>query len=251
MERVKIDAELRNSTGKEVTKKVRQADKVPAIIYVKGGNLPVMIGHDSMKVLKGIHFSASTIIDMELSAKDKKETLSVLIKETQYSPLTEKVIHFDFQKVNLNEKIRVKVPILLKGECKGIKEGGVLEQTLHHVEIEGFPLDLVEKIEVDITDLAVGQSLHVADLKVDPKLKMITSKEETIAVIVTIEEEVVAEAGAAVEGAAPVEPEVLKEKKDKEGEEAEGAEGAKGKDDKKPAAKEEKKPAAGKDDKKK
>jgi large subunit ribosomal protein L25 len=250
MERVKIEAQLRDSTGKEVTKKVRQADKVPAIIYVKGGNLPVMIGHDSMKVLKSIHFSASTIIDMELSAKDKKETLSVLIKETQYSPLTEKVIHFDFQKVNLNEKIRVKVPVLLKGECKGIKEGGVLEQTLHHVEIEGFPLDLVEKIEVDITDLGVGQSLHVADLKIDTKLRMVTSKEETIAVIVTIEEEVVAEVGAAVEGAAPVEPEVLKEKKDKEGEEAEGAE-AKGKDDKKPAAKEEKKPAAGKDDKKK
>lgn len=250
MERVKIEAQLRDSTGKEVTKKVRQADKVPAIIYVKGGNLPVMIGHDSMKVLSGIHFSASTIIDMELSSKDKKETLAVLIKETQYSPMTEKVIHFDFQKVNLNEKIRVKVPVAFKGECKGIKEGGVLEQTLHHIELEGFPLDLPEKVEVDITNLGLNQSLHVADLKIGEKLKVLTSKDETIAVIVTIEEEVVAEAGA-VEGAPSTEPEVLKEKKEKEGEEAEGSEAPKGKDDKKPAAKEEKKPAAGKDDKKK
>lgn len=218
MEKVKIKTHFRQEAGKEIAKKIRKESLVPAVVYSKDINMPIQVPLPSLKVLKNIHFSESTIIDMDIEGyKNKDNPISVLIKDVQYNPVTEEVIHLDFMKVSLKERIKVKVPVNLKGECIGVKEGGVLEQMLWEVELEALPLDIPEKIELDVSDLAIGHSIHVEDLTLNPNIKILDSPKDTIVTVVVMKEE--------VEEVAPVEevqePEVIKEKEKEEKEEKE------------------------------
>jgi large subunit ribosomal protein L25 len=231
MERVKITVSAREKTGKEIVRKIRHSGEIPAVIYARGFNLPIQIAREGIKTLKDIHFSGSTIIDLDVLGS-KPDNFSVLIKDVQFHPLTEEIIHVDFVKVSLTERIRVKVPVVLVGEALGVKEGGTLEQILWELEIEGLPLDVPEKITLDISSLVIGKSIHAAEVKVADNLKIITAAEETVATVVAhVEEEVAAPQA----GAVPAEgPEVIKEKKPEDGQETEAE--ADKKEEAKPAA---------------
>lgn len=222
MEKVQIEVNLREKKGKEIAKKLRKKGEVPGVVYGKGVNESVSIPLSSLKVLRGINFSESTIIDMKIVPYTTEETLPVLVKDVQYSPLTEAVIHIDFMKVSLEEKIRVRIPITFKGEPQGVKEGAVVEYVLREVEIEGYPLDVPARIELDISGLQMGHSLHVKDLVIDEKLKMLTHLDETLAVLASKTEE---EPEPAEGEQAPVEPEVIKEKKEEKEEKKDKKEG--------------------------
>lgn len=239
MERVKIEASLREKTGKGVAKKLRREKIIPAVLYGKETNAAISIPLASMKALRAINFSSSTIIDMLLGSD--KNNINVLIKDVQYHPLTEDIIHIDFLKVSLEEKLKVKVGIVLKGEAKGIKDGGIVEQILWELDIEGLPLEIPEKIEVDITNLGIGDSIHAGNISLTGNLKVITAAQETVVTVVSpqLEEEAPAAGTVAPEG-----PEIIKEKKDKPEEAA--AQDDKAKDEKKEEPKKEEK----KDDKK-
>lgn len=215
MEKVKIETYLRERTGKEGAKKVRKEGKVPAIIYGKDKNIPITVEAAGLKILKSISFSESTVLDMDVITGKERENIPVLIKDIQYHPVTDKISHIDFLKVSLEEKIRVNIPLTFKGESKGVKEGGILEQILWEIEIEGLPLDIPEKIEIDISDLGTGSSLHAQDIKVADNLKVTTRPQETIVTIVEKEAEEEAVAAPLAEGV-PQGPEVIKEKKEKE-----------------------------------
>ncbi len=217
MEKVKIDVALRERLGKEVNKKLRKEGFVPAVIYGRDTNLAVKIPHEGLKILKSIHFSESTIIEMVVSNDKKHDTFPVIIKDIQHHPITEKVIHLDFFRVSLEEKITVHIPIVFRGEAKGAKEGGTFEQLLWELEVEGLPMDIPEKVEIDISALEIGHSLHVSDVAIADNVEVMTPAGDAIATVsVKKEEEEVAPAEE--EGAAPTEPEVIKEKKEAPGE---------------------------------
>ncbi len=211
MERIKAKSIIRPKIGKEVTKKIRKEGFIPAVIYSKDYNISVKLPHETMHALGQIHFSESTVIDMEIEGMEKKETIPVLIKDIQYNPLTEEVIHIDFVKVSLEERIRVNVPIELKGECKGVKEGGILEQMLWEIEIEALPLEIPEKIELDVSNLEIGHSIHIRDLTLSPGIRVFEDPQATIVTVVAKEEE---EEGVekGIPGEEEKEPEVIKEK---------------------------------------
>ncbi|MBU1122932.1 MAG: 50S ribosomal protein L25 [Candidatus Omnitrophota bacterium] len=214
MEKVKIETKFREKSGKEIAKKIRQLGEVPAIIYGKDTNILIELPLESLRILKSIHFSESTIINMTISGMDKGNEFPVLIKDIQYHPLTDKVIHVDFLKVSLTEKIKVHVPLVFKGEPEAVKEGAIVEQVIREIEVEGLPLDIPEHLDVDISKLEIGHSLHVKDLAVDVKLKIVTHLDETVATLVSKVEEV--EEAADMEGGevAFSGPEVIKEKKE-------------------------------------
>ncbi|MCM8823114.1 MAG: 50S ribosomal protein L25 [Candidatus Omnitrophica bacterium] len=219
MEKVIIKSILREGKGKEKVKKIRRRGFIPAIVYSRNFNLPVELPLSSMKILKSIHFSENTIIEMEVDGYENKDNrLNVLIKDVQYDPLREEVIHIDFMKVSLDEKVKVKIPIVLKGESKGVKEGGVLEQIMWDVTVEALPLDIPEKIEVDISHLGIGDTVHIVDLKISEKVRILASPEDAIVTVVAKEEEVVVSEEVTAETA---EPEVIKEKPKEEKEEKE------------------------------
>lgn len=238
MERIKIKVELREETGKEAVKKMRKRGLTPAVVYSENSNIILTVSLESLKVLRAIDFSESTVIDMQIvKTKDNKtetaEAIPVLIKDMQFNPLTEAVSHIDFLKVSLKEKIKVNIPVVLIGESKTVKEeAATVEQILRELEVEGLPLDIPEKIEVDVSELGIGHSLHVSDLVVAANLKVISDPKATVVTVVAKKEEVAEEEVVAEEGA-PTEPEVIKEKKDEPSDKKESSKEPKDKEPKK------------------
>lgn len=218
MEKVKIEVQTREKVNKGAVRKIRREGCVPAIVYGKNLNFPVTVPLAALKALRSIHFSASALLDMAVAGGSKRDDLAVMIKDIQYHPLTEQVIHLDFLKVSLEEKIKVQVPLFFKGEPEAVKEGAVLELILRELEIEAYPLDIPGRIEVDVSQLIVGHSLHVSDIQVAPNIKLITHAEDTVVTLLAKIEE---EEPVPSEGEVPLPegPEVIKEKKDKEPEE--------------------------------
>jgi len=166
------------------------------------------------------HKSESLILDLKL---DEGISKKVLLKEVQHDPVSDAVIQGELVDVSMTRKMRVNIPIILIGEPFGVtQEGGVLEQVLRELAVECLPGDMVETIEVDVSALKIGDSLMVRDIKVDPKLAVLSDANMAVASVTLpqLEEEPVAAAEAGAEAAA-AEPEVIGKEK-KEGEEEEG-----------------------------
>jgi len=218
MERIKIKVEKREETGKGKVKRLRKQGCVPAVVYSDDINITLSIPFIGLKALRAIHFSESAVIDMEIVNEKKVKSIPVLVKDVQFHPLTEDAIHVDFLKVSLKEKIKVHISIVLKGESKQVKEeSGTIEQILRELEVEGFPLDIPENIEVDISELTIGHSLHVSDLSIPANIAIVTDPGATVVTALAKEEEV--EEEVLTEEEASTEPEVIKEKKDATAEE--------------------------------
>ncbi|MFZ0629780.1 MAG: 50S ribosomal protein L25 [Acidobacteriaceae bacterium] len=206
--------------NKNAARRVRAKGKVPAVVY--GAAQPAVAVEVDPKQIQKILHSASghnSIFDLEVSGS----TAKVMIVDWQYEPIKGNLIHIDFKRIALDKPIRVEVPIQLTGIAVGVKtQGGIMDQMLREVEIECLPGDIPESIGVDVTNLTFGMVLRVSDLPHAGSLRFLTPDETPVAHVVSIKEEVVAtpEAEAAVAGAAPAEPEVVKKGKT---ETAEGA----------------------------
>jgi large subunit ribosomal protein L25 len=240
MERLQLTVKKRQENGKQAAKKLRDEGFTPAVIYGKDFNSAISIPSDGFKLLRDIHFSESTVIDLTIDGSKESDSIPVLVKDVQYHPLTDQVIHIDLLKVSLKKKITVHIPLVLKGEAQGKEEGAVLEQILREVEVEGFPLNIPENIEVDISGLEIGHSLHVENIPSPEGMEIVTEPTATIATLVVKKEEESEEEELAEE--APGEPEVIKEKKEEagEGEEGQETDGKPGKESGKKEGQEEK-----------
>lgn len=223
MKKIIIQAMARESLGRSLVRKVRTKGIVPAVVYGKDFNLTVSLPVETMKVLHSHHFSESSLMTMEVDKGKEKHAFSVLTKAVQYHPLTEKVIHVDFLKISLEKKLKVHVPLEIKSdEIKGVKDGGVFEQVLWDIEVEGLPLDMPEQINVEANHLEIGDSLHAHEIKLPENLKLITPPEETVAIIVSKTEEKEVDETEGIEGQVK-EPEVIKEKDKEKSEEKKDA----------------------------
>ncbi len=191
-------AETREKLGTRTTRRLRAAGKVPGVIYGHGeGNVAVAVPSKPFNesLAKGAHV-------FELGMGELKE--NVLVKDVQFCHLGKDIIHVDFARVNLNERVTVNVSITLKGDAKGEKAGGVLTQTLNELELECVVTEIPSEIIYDITDLEVDTAVHVSDLKLPAGATLVTDGELIVAII-----RVIAETDAGEEGAV-AEPEVIK-----------------------------------------
>ena len=228
MEKVELITEPREGTGTSYVKKLRAQDKIPAVLYKKGENA-ISLTLDKLELLKVLHTAKgeNVIVALTVKGSKKAKTRTVIVKEVQRHPIRDEILHVDFNEISLKEKITVKIPIQTKGESKGVKEGGILEHTLWEVEVECFPTQIPENVTVDISELEIGDVVHVRDLVLPEDVKLLTDPEQAV---VTIESPVMAEVEetAAEEEAAEVsELEVISEK-ERETEEAAESEDGKG-----------------------
>lgn len=156
-------AESRGKPGKSSARAARRQGKVPAIIY-GGESTPEMLVLDHNEVVKHLAHEAvySHILDVIVAGKAQK----AILKAVQRHPAKPKVLHMDFQRVSANEKIRVQVPLHFVNEetSVGAKLGGVVMHNLVDIEVTCMPQDLPEYVEVDLTNLDVGESLHISQL---------------------------------------------------------------------------------------
>jgi large subunit ribosomal protein L25 len=239
MARIKLGVIVRSGVGTASVKRLREEGIIPGIIYGKGKTpVTVQVTTKDLHAVKGMSIAENMLLD--LSVKDEKGkplNKTVIVKEIQKDVLRGDWLHIDFNEISLEEKLKTKVAIEILGDAAGVAQGGVLDQTMHELEIECLPVDIPEKIKVDVTNLVLGHSIYVKDV-VAPERVTILSNAELPVVSVALpkaEEEV----AAPVEGA-PAEPEVIKKgKKEEEGAEAEKAGETKAKDEAK--AKEDKK----------
>jgi len=217
-----LEAVRREGTGKGAARRMRREGRVPAVFYgatrdEAGRPVAVPIAVDPKEVVRILHSDsgANTLIALRLDAEDTR----VMIREYQLDPVTHHLLHADFYRVAMDRKVTVTVPVVLRGEARGIKQqGGLLDFVHREVEVECLPADIPESIEVDVSELLVGQSVRLRDLAENVRWRPVSDPE--IMLVHLIPPKLQAEAPEAEAApAAPAEPEVIKKGKAEKAEE--------------------------------
>ncbi len=164
MEYQKLSSEKRADSGKGVARQLRFKGQIPAILYGHKKE-PVQLALSEIDLRKIFQVSTDSVI-VNLSVKgDKTASGTAIVREVQRHPTTGRVLHIDLQRIALDEKVRVQIPIVLKGDAMGVKEiGGILEHGLREFSITCLPSSILESIEIDVTELNIGDSIHVSDI---------------------------------------------------------------------------------------
>jgi len=215
MEKINLVAQVRTEFGKSKMNALRRDGFIPAVMYGKGlESLNIKIPRSEFLRFIHEHRIETTVFNLIVKDLDKKEKeYTCMIKEIQYDPLTSEVIHIDFNHISLTKAIKVKVPIVPKGEPVGVKqEGGILERLLWEIEVECLPTNIPSQIEVDVSNLKINDSILVKDIGSLGEGIKILSDSETVLFSVSppAKEEVVTEAVTEEK----LEPEVIREKKE-------------------------------------
>jgi large subunit ribosomal protein L25 len=206
MERLKITAEVRESGRKGVNRRLRKDGRIPAVLYGRGEkplnlSLPTKEFTHMMKGASGMN----ALIDLNLDAGGKASQVVVMVKDYQTDVLRHFISHLDLLKIDMTQKIVVKVPVHVVGKAVGVTNGGLVEQVSREIEVRCLPGSIPEKIDVDITPLDIGNSFHTRDLVLPEGVEAVTGADQTIvSVALPREEEVAATVAEAVpaEGAA-------------------------------------------------
>lgn len=211
MKSVSLTAYPRTMTGRLDVKKLRAQGRVPAVIY--GGQAkPESLELAQVELDNLIHHSVSenVLVDLKVEGGAGASRLA-LLQDVQHFALTGKVLHVDFHEVSATEKVTITVPVETKGEAIGVKrDGGVLEHVLFKVKVKGLPKDLPEIIELDVTELAVGQTIHLGDL---PKIEGVEYLGDSKISVISVAAPRTEKADEAAAAAAPTEVVATKEKK--------------------------------------
>jgi large subunit ribosomal protein L25 len=228
---VVVEAQERTDLGKNASRRLRKGGGVPGVVY--GLDRPpfqVGVGERKIEEVLGLETGRNTIFTLSLTGQDRSR--AVMIKALQRDPVTERLVHVDFVRVDLTRSVRVNVPVRLIGLAEGVKsDGGLLEFVLREVEVQCLPSDIPEHLDLDVTALRLNQHLSVKDLPVRERVTIMDDPEAIVCVVAVPKEE----AAPVVEEAAATaaEPEVIKKGKETAGDEADAKKG----DAKKPEAK--------------
>lgn len=172
--------ETRTDAGSAACRRLRRTGRIPAVIY-GGQSDPASVSIDARQF--GRIWGHSSLLQVAVDNSDQRY---VLINEVQVDPLTDNVLHVDFQEVRMDQKIHTTVPLTITGEAPGASEGGIVESQMREVEIECLPSDLPDTIEVDISALGVGDHINVSDLTLPAGVELVDVEDDTMVVHVVI-----------------------------------------------------------------
>ena len=216
MASAKLAAKARDNSGKGVSRKLRSEGRVPAVVYGHGRDpLSLSINTRELERLLDHIAAESTVIDLDIDGKPSR----TLIREIQRHPFKRQILHVDFQELVAGEKISVSVPIVLVGVPDGVRmDGGILDISMRELEIEVDPSNIPNHVEIDVTKLTIGSSVHVRDIPLPEGVEVLDDLDASVCVVsaprAAVEETPAAEGE--VEVAA--EPEVIRAKKPDEDE---------------------------------
>ncbi len=175
-----IKTQLRVKEGKASTKKVRKEGNIPSVLYgKKEQSVPLkMDAKTFIKMLSRLE-GKHPIVKLEIEGGAHLDSPAI-IKEIQRDPVNNSVIHVDFQKIRLDQKIHTSVPVIIVGQSEGVKMGGVLDHQLRELEIECLALQVPAHIEIDVTNLTLGRSIHVSDITPPEGVKILTDSDRVV-----------------------------------------------------------------------
>jgi large subunit ribosomal protein L25 len=213
---IQINGTRREKLGKGGARKARAAGQIPGVLYGHGETpVPIAVVAREFQTALRSHKGGNALVNLKLEAGE----YTALVRDAQYDPLSRAILHLDFQHISLTEQVIVEVELRPAGLALGVKDGGgILEMIIRTVEVRCLPTAIPESIQIDVTSLVVGASLHVRDIQVEG-VEILTDADATVATVVppTVEEVVATPEGVAAAGTP--EPEVVgaKGKKDEEG----------------------------------
>jgi large subunit ribosomal protein L25 len=207
MEDTTLSAKKRDLEGSSNARRLRGSGQLPGVVYGAEKNpVSVLIDlHDFEQILHH-HTSESLLIEIDLEGEGK---MAVLVKAVQHHPVTSDLLHVDLMRVQADKAIAVDISLELVGECAGVKAGGILDHVMHSISVECLPADLVERFDVDVAKLQIGESVHVSDLNLGGKYKLLVDEDAIVAAVHGPRAEEEAEEGEAV----AAEPELVGGKK--------------------------------------
>ncbi|HXT98420.1 MAG TPA: 50S ribosomal protein L25 [Polyangia bacterium] len=206
MDFAKVNVEVRTGLGKGGSRKVRAAGKVPGVVYGRKVE-PIAVTFNEKELLTSLdkEKKRNTVLQLSISNGGKSEEVTAMVREAQVNPLSRRLVHVDFLRVDLDTEVHVTVPLLLTGKAVGLTNGGNLHQSMHVIAIAAKPAAIPTKLEADVTALDIGDALHVSDLKLGEGVRALLDPREAIASVVAPKAEKVEAEAAPVEGAVPAE----------------------------------------------
>ncbi|MGB3097248.1 MAG: 50S ribosomal protein L25 [Candidatus Deferrimicrobiaceae bacterium] len=218
MAMIELTAVRRHGSGKEAARKVLSLGKVPGVMYGKGlESRSIEFNRRDLEKFLSVARRGAVIVRLNVQDETEAKESYAVIKDIQTNPRTDRVIHVDFYEVAFGKKFRIEVPIRVKGKAVGIEQGGVVEQVTRSLEVECLPKNVPEFLEVDVTPLEIGHSLHLEDvtfpegvhpLEKDTRTTIVAVHAPRVEEVVSVAtEEAAAVETEAAEGASVAEPE--------------------------------------------
>ncbi|HKY33679.1 MAG TPA: 50S ribosomal protein L25 [Candidatus Polarisedimenticolia bacterium] len=224
---VVVEAHKRTEKGKNASRRLRHAGKVPAVLYGgDGAAMPLTLEPKHLEAILHSESGENTLFGLDIAGEGRLPG-KVMIKEHQVDPLTSRLVHADLMRIAMDRAIRVQVAIHTVGTARGVKlQGGILDHPLREIEVECLPADIPERIDVDITELDMGKAIRVSDITPPAGVKFLTEATMAVVAVVapTVEKVAVPGAEGAPAAEAPTEPEVIKKGKAETAEEGEAPE---------------------------
>lgn len=188
MEETLLRAQARKGTGKGVSRKLRKEGSIPAVLYGKDvAPVPIKISAREWVVLMR-HARRNVILNMELHGDKGIENRPVMVKEIQRGYLGDDIVHIDFLQVSMERAVEVEIPIHLIGTAKGVVDSGIVEQHLRTIRVECLPTQIPEQIEIDVTNLDIGDSIHVSDISL-PGIELLEGMDVAVVTVIPPETE--------------------------------------------------------------
>lgn len=208
-----LKAKKREMGTKGAINQLRKDGFVPGVYYSKGKD-QITFSVEEVVLNKLVFTSETNIIQLSI---DDEESIGCIIKDVQFDPVTDKVVHIDMLGITLGQVMQVEIPINFIGSAIGVQEGGILQEQLHKLEIECLPRNIPQNLEVDVTELNIGDSIHVRELEYE-NVKILTNEEATVVSVAQprLEEEEEEEVDVDVDADEVAEPEVISKGKTEE-----------------------------------
>lgn len=213
MKKIVLSASKRKTGNKSLINQARKSGKIPGVFY-SAHHEPISIEVAETSINPLVFTAKTHLIGLELEGKEESECI---LKDVQFDPVTDRVIHFDLIGLTKGETIQVEVPVKIIGSAVGVKDGGVLQQILHKVQVECLPKDIPDHIEIEVSNLKIGASIHIKDLQIEG-IKFTNLPDS---VIISVAHPKVEKEPVASETAEVTEPEVIGKGKPSEEEEKE------------------------------
>jgi large subunit ribosomal protein L25 len=206
MDFAKVNVEVRSNTGKGGSRKVRASGKVPGVVYGRKAE-PITVTFNEKELLGSLDKDKrrNTVLTLSITGGGKSEEVTAMVREAQVNPLSRRLVHVDFLRVDLDAEVHVTVPLVLIGKAIGTTNGGNLHQSMHVIPVAAKPAAIPTKLEVDVSALDIGDALHVSDLKLGEGVRALLDPRDAIASVVAPKAEKVEAEAVPVEGAVPAE----------------------------------------------
>jgi len=204
MEQIQVEAFIRNQSGKGPARTLRRAGHIPAIFYgPETQPISLYVRQKDLEKIFKKHSGENLFFQVQLKGEHQEESRTAMLKELQKDPVSRAYLHVDFYEVSLTKELEVDVGLRIVGKSKGVEKGGMLQEARRDLQIRCLPRNIPEYIEVDVSGLDIGDSIHVRDLKLAEELRILNDPQTTLVTIVAPVEEKAAEEATA--GASEVE----------------------------------------------